>query len=50
MKMLSDEEIAKLTLPELIEVLYRIAEEIELRAMELTGELADGKDTEEWKV
>ena len=50
MKALSDEEIARLSLPELIELLCRIAEEIELRAMELAGELADGKDDQEWKM
>ena len=50
MKVLNDEEIARLSLPELIELLCRIAEEIELRAMELAGELADGKDDQEWKM
>lgn len=50
MKALNDEEIARLSLPELIELLCRIAEEIELRAMELAGELADGKDDQEWKM
>lgn len=50
MKALNDEEIARLSLPELIELLCRIAEEIELRAMELVGELADGKDDQEWKM
>lgn len=44
MNLLNDEDIARLTLPELIEMLYRILEEIQLRAMELTGEEADGKD------
>lgn len=50
MKALNDEEIARLSLPELIELLCRIAEEIELRAMELAGVLADGKDDQEWKM
>ena len=50
MKALNDEEIARLSLPELIELLCRIAEAIELRAMELAGELADGKDDQEWKM
>ena len=31
---MTDEQIARLTLPELIELLHRIAEEIETRAME----------------
>lgn len=31
---MSDEQIARLTLPELIELLRRITEEIEIRAME----------------
>ena len=33
---MSDEDISRLTLPALIELLHRIAEEIELRAMQLT--------------
>ena len=32
---MNDEAIANMTLPELIELLHRIAEEIELRAMQL---------------
>lgn len=46
MKVLNDEEVARLTLPELLEALCRICEEIQLRAMELTGELADDKKEE----
>lgn len=42
---MNDEEIAKLSLPELVDVLCRIAEEIELRAMELAGEEAEGEET-----
>ena len=41
---LNDEEIAKLTLPELIEALARIAEEIELRTMELVREIAEREE------
>ena len=41
---MNDEEIAKLSLPELVDVLCRIAEEIELRAMELAGEEAEGEE------
>ena len=48
--MLNDKEIAELTLPELIEALCRLAEEIELRAMQLSGETADGKKVEEWGI
>ena len=33
---MTDEEIARLTLPELIELVKRLLEEIELRAMQLT--------------
>ena len=33
---MSEEDIAKLTLPELIELIQRLLEEIEVRAMELT--------------
>ena len=44
--MLNDREIAELTLPELIEMICRLAEEIELRAMQLSGELADDKKEE----
>lgn len=44
MKRLNDEEIAKLTLPELIEALARIAEEIELRTMELVREIAEREE------
>lgn len=50
MKVLNDEEVARLTLPELLEALCRICEEIQLRAMELSGDLADGKEAEEWKI
>lgn len=35
---LSDEQIAKLTLPELIEIIRRLLEEIEIRAMQDAGE------------
>lgn len=44
MKMMNDKEVADLTLPELIEALCRLAEEIEIRAMQLSGEPADGKE------
>ena len=50
MKAMNDKDIARLTLPELLEALCRICEEIQLRAMELTGEPADGKEAEEWKI
>ena len=42
---MNDEEVARLSLPELIEMLRRIAEEIELRATELAGEQAEGEET-----
>ena len=35
---MKDEEIAKLTAPQLIELIKRLAEELELRLMELTEE------------
>lgn len=35
---LSDEQIAKLTLPELIEIIRRLLEEIEIRTMQVAGE------------
>ncbi len=44
MKRLNDEEIAKLTLPELIEALARITEEIELRTMELVRDIAEREE------
>ena len=33
---MTDEDIAKLTLPEIIELIQRLLDEIEIRAMELT--------------
>ena len=33
---MTDEDIARLTAPELVELLHRIAEEIEVRMMEIT--------------
>lgn len=33
---MTDEDIAKLTLPELIELVQRLMDEVEIRAMELT--------------
>lgn len=44
MKRLNDEEIAKLTLPELIEALARITEEIELRTMELVRDITEREE------
>jgi len=34
--LMTDEQISRLTLPELIELLQRISEEIEIRVMKLT--------------
>lgn len=34
---MSDEQLARMTLPELILLLQRVAEEIEMRAMEAAG-------------
>ena len=34
----TDEKLSKLSLPELIELLLKVAEEIELRAMEIINE------------
>ena len=33
--MLHDEEIARLTIPEIVELIKRLADELELRAMEV---------------
>ena len=33
---MSDEDIARLTIPELIELIHRLLEELEVRAMELS--------------
>ena len=33
---MKDEDISRLSLPELIEILHRIIEEIEIRVMEIT--------------
>ena len=35
---MSDEAVAKLTVPELLELLRRITEELELRVMQMAGE------------
>ena len=36
MTQMSDEQIAKLTLPELIELIKRLLEEVEIRAMQVS--------------
>ena len=37
-KMMADEQLAALSIPELFELIARISEELELRIMELAGE------------
>lgn len=41
---ISDEELAKLSLPELIELAIEIMNDIELRLMEIAGDLKGGAD------
>ena len=43
-KLKSDEELAKLSLPELLELAIEIMDDIQLRLMEITGEVEGGTD------
>lgn len=38
MRIMSDEQIGKLTMPELIELIKRLLDEIEIRSMEVVDE------------
>lgn len=40
-RVMSDEELAKLTLPELIDLAQRVLEDITLRVMEIAGDIEE---------